>query len=105
MEIKGKIIKVLPARSGESERGKWTVQSFVVETEGMYPKRMVAEVSGEERIARFGLAEGRKVTVFFDINAREYEGRWFNQVRAYDVRGAEDEMFPTLNPTEAAKLI
>lgn len=85
MEITGKITYVLPERSGTSARGEWKAQSFVVETKDQYPRKMVFDVFGAERLQRFNIKSGDEVTVFFDIDAHEYQGRWFNNIRAYDV--------------------
>lgn len=85
MEITGKIIYVLPERSGTSARGEWKAQSFVVETEDNYPRKMVFDVFGAERLQTFNIKVGDKVKVSFDIDAHEYQGRWFNNIRAYDV--------------------
>lgn len=86
MEITGKITYVLPERSGTSARGEWKAQSFVVETKDQYPRKMVFDVFGAERLQRFNIKSGDEVTVFFDIDAHEYQGRWFNNIRAYDVQ-------------------
>ena len=86
MEITGKIIRVLPERSGTSARGEWKAQSFVVETRDQYPRKMVFDVFGAERLQRFNIKSGDEVTVFFDIDAHEYQGRWFNNIRAFDVQ-------------------
>ena len=85
MEITGKITYVLPERSGTSARGEWKAQSFVVETKDQYPRKMVFDVFGAERLQRFNIKVGDEVTVSFDIAAHEYQGRWFNNIRAYDV--------------------
>ncbi len=47
---------------------------------------MVFDVFGAERLQRFNIKSGDEVTVFFDIDAHEYQGRWFNNIRAFDVR-------------------
>lgn len=85
MELLGRIIAVLPERSGTSARGEWKAQSFVVETEDNYPRKMVFDVFGAERLQTFNIKVGDKVKVSFDIDAHEYQGRWFNNIRAYDV--------------------
>lgn len=76
----------MPERSGVSARGEWKSQSFVVETHDAYPRKMVFDVFGADRLARFNIQVGQEVTVSFDIDAHEYNGRWFNNIRAYDVR-------------------
>ena len=88
MEIQGKIISALPERSGTSQRtgNVWKVQEFVVETHDQYPKKMAFEVFGEDRLQRFNIQVGQEVNIAFDIDAHEYNGRWFNSIRAYDVR-------------------
>lgn len=87
MEIQGKIIAVLQPREGTSAKGTaWKVQEFVMEVPGQYPKKMVFEVFGQDRLDRFNIQVGQEVNVAFDIDAREWNGRWFNSVRAYDVK-------------------
>ena len=84
-EITGKIIAVLPTKSGTSARGtQWSSQTAVIETHEQYPKRVAFDVLGD-RIAEFNLQVGEEVTVSFDINAREYNGKWFNSVNAWNV--------------------
>lgn len=85
MEITGRIIEVLPERSGMSARGEWKSQSFVIETHDQYPRKMVFDVFGAERLQRFNIKGNDEVKVFFDIEARQYQDRWFNNIRAYDV--------------------
>ena len=86
MELQGNVIAVLPARSGVSARGEWKSQSFVIETHDSFPRKMVFDVFGEERLSRFNIQLGQEVNVSFDIDAHEYNGRWFNNIRAFDVR-------------------
>ena len=90
MELQGKIIAALPQRSGDSKRNpgeKWVSQEFVLETmDSQYPRKMVFDVFGSDRLQRFNIQVGQMVTVSFDIDAREYNGRWFNSIRAFDVR-------------------
>ena len=86
MELQGKVIAVLPARSGVSARGEWKSQSFVIETHDSFPRKMVFDVFGEERLTCFNIQLGQEVNVSFDIDAHEYNGRWFNNIRAFDVR-------------------
>lgn len=89
MEIQGRIIAVMPERSGTSARGEWKVQEYVLETMGtQYPRKMAFEVFGADRIQRFNIQPGQDVLVAFDIDAREYNGRWYNSIRAFDVRPA-----------------
>lgn len=86
MELQGKVIAVLPERSGISARGEWKCQTYVIETQEQYPKKMVFDVFGADRIVNFGIQVGMVVDVSFDIDAHEYQGRYFNQIRAWDVK-------------------
>lgn len=97
MDLQGKIINVLPERSGISQRGtEWKVQEFVIETHEQYPKKMVFEVFGADRLQRFNIQIGQEVLVAFDIDAREWNGRWFNSIRAYDVRQVDPAQYSAI---------
>ena len=85
MEMTGIVIAVLPERSGVSQRGEWKSQSFVIETQEQYPKKMAFDVFGADRIAQFNIQGGELITVQFDIDAHECQGRWFNSIRAWNV--------------------
>ena len=103
MEITGKIIAVLPANSGTSARtgNPWMSQTYVIETQGQYPKKLAFDVFGEERIKQFNIQQGEELTVRFDFDAHEYNGRWFNQIRAFNVEkiGQQTTQQPTTQPT------
>ncbi len=87
MELTGRIIAVLAAQSGVSARtgNTWMSQDYVIEVPGQYPKRCVFRVFGEDRIKQFNIQMNEDVTIQFDIDAHEYQGRWFNDIRAYNV--------------------
>jgi hypothetical protein len=87
MDIQGKIITALEPRSGKSNRtgNNWKSQDFVIETHEQYPKKCVFTVFGEDRLNQFALKVGDEVTVSIDIDAHEYNGRWFNDIRAWRV--------------------
>lgn len=87
MELTGKIIAVLPERGGTSSRtgSEWKLGSYVLETMDQYPRKMVFEVFGADRLAQFNIQLGEVMTVFFDIDAHEYQGRWYNGIRAFRV--------------------
>lgn len=102
MDLQGKIIAALPERTGVSARGEWKVQSFVVETHDAYPKKMVFEVFGADRLARFNIQVGQEVMVSFDIDAHEYQGRWYNSIRAFDVRLVDPSTVGVQSPAPSA---
>ncbi len=99
MEIKGKIIVVLPERGGVSQAGKeWMTQEYVLETEDRYPRKMLFSVFGAERIAQFNIQLGEKLTVMFDIDSKEYNGRWYNSITAWKVERENQQPVATEDP-------
>ena len=87
MELTGRIIAVLPAQSGVSARtgNNWMSQDYVIEVPGQFPRKCLFRIFGEDRIKQFNIQQGEDLTVQFDIDAHEFNGRWFNDIRAYNV--------------------
>ena len=86
MELTGRIIAVMEPRSGVSARtgNAWMTQEYVLEVPGQYPKRCVFNLFGEDRIKQFNIQNGDDLTIQFDIDAREYQGRWSQPMRNTD---------------------
>lgn len=84
MEISGKIIAVLPLVSGEGRNGLWRSQDYVLETADQYPKKVCFNLFND-RIDQFPVAIDDVVTVSFDIESREYNGKWYTTIRAWKV--------------------
>lgn len=87
MDVVGKIIAALPPKSGTSQStGKpWQVNAYVLQTNEQTPKNIAFDVFGAERVEQYNLKVGDMVTVSIDIDAHEYNGRWYNQIRAWNV--------------------
>lgn len=87
MELTGKLIAAMPTQSGVSQRSgnSWMSREYVIEVPGQYPKKCCFKVFGEDRLKQFNLRKDETVTVQFDIDAHEYNGRWFNEIQAYNV--------------------
>ena len=111
MELAGKVIAVLEPRGGVSKSGnEWKVQEYVIETHDQYPRRMCFDVFGADKIQQFNIQVGEELNVFFDIDAREWQGRWFNSIRAWKVERVSaaqqmppmDAPFPPRNAAPAA---
>ena len=99
MEITGKIIAVLPERGGVSKTGnEWKMQEYVLETHEQYPRKMCFNVFGADKISQFNIQAGEEMTVSFDINAREYQGRWYNDIRAWRVERGTPAPAPEYAP-------
>lgn len=100
MELTGKIIAVMPSKSGVSPRtgNAWMTQEYVIEVPGQYPKKCMFTIFGEDRIKQFNIQSGDDITIQFDIDAREFNGRWYNDVRAYNVLRAANQQPATNSP-------
>lgn len=87
MQIQGNIVKVFEPRSGTSSSGKqWSSLDFVVEVPGQYPRRIALNIFGEERIKTLAPKVGEvNVVVDFDIDAHEYNGRFYNEIKAWNI--------------------
>lgn len=88
MDLTGKVIKVLgvqefTSRKPEKQGVVYKRFSFVLETQSQYPKKTVFTVMGEDRWNQMGIVVGGEYQVSFDIDAREYNGRWYNDVSAW----------------------
>lgn len=104
MEAHGKIIAILPAQSGVSQRtgNGWMTQMFVLETSEQYPKKIPFEVFGEDRIKQFNIVQGEELTIHFDVDGSEWNGKWFAKIRCYNVtRGTSQQPAPSPAPTAA----
>lgn len=87
MDINGRVIQVLPEQSGEGKNGTWRKQDFVIETESQYPKKICFTVWGDKINPQL-MQEGNQLNVSFDIESREYNGRWYTDVKAWKMEMA-----------------
>ena len=87
MELIGKAIAALPVKSGVSQRTgeQWQSREYVIETQEQYPKKICFEVFGTVKLKEFNIRNNDLIKVYFDITAREYNGKWYNSVRAWKV--------------------
>ena len=102
MELTGKIIVVQEAKSGTSSKtgNPWMMQEYVIEVPGQYPRHCAFTVFGEDRIKQLNIQMGEDLTVQFDIDAREYNAKWYNDFRAYNVIRGQQIPQP-VQPTKA----
>ncbi len=84
MEVKGRIIQLLPLQTGTGKKGQWKKQEFILETQAQYPKKICFSVWGD-KVDQYKLSEGDVVTAAIDIESREYNGRWYTEVRAWKI--------------------
>ena len=82
MEISGKLIKILQEVRGESQRGPWVRGGFVIETDGEYPRQVAFTTFGEDRLAMVAsIPINSPVIVTFTPESREYQERWYTDLR------------------------
>jgi hypothetical protein len=102
MEIKGIVEHILPEQGGTSKANgnSWRKQEFVIKTEGNYPKSICFALWGD-KIDQAGLKPGEMINVSFDAESREYNGRWYTELKAYRV-SKEGEFNPSSAPPPPA---
>lgn len=84
MEIEGTIVFDLPMQEGVSRAGKpWKKKEWVLEQQGMYPRKVKFTVFGETRVAEMNFEVGKAYRVSVDLESREFNGRWYTDVNAY----------------------
>ena len=94
MEISGKIIELLTVKTGQSANGEWRKQEYILETETQYPKKICFMAWGD-KIDQFNIVQGETLEVSVDLESREYNGRWYTDVKAWKVsRDGADKSSP-----------
>lgn len=88
MEISGKVIAVLEPQTFVSQRNgnTYVTNVFVIETSGQYPKKIAFKVLGADRFSQMGIVLGHTYNVSFDVDSREWNGRWFTDCVAWRVQ-------------------
>lgn len=85
LEITGKLYKVLTEQTGSGKNGNWVKQEFVIETTEQYPKKICCSAWGDKVASLKGLQAGDMIKVSFNIESREYNERWYTDVRAWKI--------------------
>ena len=87
MQLTAKLVQVLPLQTGAGKNGQWKKQDIIVETEGQYPKKVCVSIWGD-KINEQHLKVGSMLNISFDVESREYNGRWYTDVKAWRVEPA-----------------
>ena len=93
MNITGKIIDLMPLQTGMSKNGQWRKQDIVIETEGQYPKKVCVSIWGD-KINESHLVIGNILDISFELESREFNGKWYTDVKAWKISLSEK----TANP-------
>ena len=104
-EISGKISTIVDKVSGQSKNGnEWVKQEFVIETDGQYPKKVCFSLWGDKINVLENLNEGTPVKVSFDPESREYNGRWYTDLRAWKIDTANTTTATPPTPNTADEI-
>ncbi len=90
MDISGKLIQLLSAQTGNGKNGQWKKQEFILETGDTYPKKVCIAVWGD-KIDMNSFKTGDALDVSFDVESREYNGKWYTDVKAWKVNTARQK--------------
>jgi hypothetical protein len=84
MEVKGKVLQMLPLQSGMGKKGPWKKQEFILETQSQYPKKICLSIWGD-KVDQYNVSVGEILNVSVDLESREYNGRWYTEARAWKI--------------------
>jgi Domain of unknown function (DUF3127) len=87
MQLTAKLTQLLPLQTGTGKNGQWKKQDIIVETDGTYPKKVCISIWGD-KINESVLKIGSQLSISFDVESREYNGRWYTDVKAWKIEPA-----------------
>lgn len=84
MNISGKVVQILPLQQGTSKAGNpWQRQEFILDQGGQYPRKVCISLFGDN-VAKIPQV-GQVVMVSVDIDSREFNGRWYTEIKAWNI--------------------
>ena len=99
LEITGKLMQVLPEQTGTGKNGTWVKQEFVLGTEEQFPRRICFSLWGDKVQALKSFQPGTAMKVSFNLESREYNGRWYTDARAWKIESMESSEAPSSEET------
>ena len=87
MQVTARLIQMLPLQTGNGKNGPWKKQDIIVETTAQYPKKICISIWGD-KINPSVLQDGAMLNISFDVESREYNGRWYTDVKAWKIESA-----------------
>ena len=100
MELKAKLVSHLQGKQGETTKGKWFKDEVIFETLETYPKTVRVTFFGKEPNNINDVAAGSEVKLFLNLESREYQGRWYDEIKAWKF----EVLSGTTKPTTANKI-
>lgn len=95
MDITGTVIAILPEQRFNGKNGEVVKNQFVIEHGGQYKKKAVFSVLGEDKWKQMNVVQGADVQVSFDVDAREWNGKWFGELLAWRVQNINGQQQQT----------
>lgn len=102
MELTGKIIALLPLQTGMGKNGPWKKQEYIIETGEKIARKVCFSLWGD-KIDQFQVGQGDEVEVMFDLESREYNGRWYTELKAWKVVRKGNRMVAEEPPADIAE--
>lgn len=84
MELKAQFVKALPEKSGTGSNGTWVAVEFVVKIDGPFPKEVALELFNKSDLLD-GIKPGETITVHFEPESKEYQGKYYTKLRCYSI--------------------
>jgi hypothetical protein len=84
MQLTARLINVLPLQTGTGKNGQWRKQDIIVETDGQYPKKVCIAIWGD-KINESQLQIGNQFKIDFDVESREFNGKWYTDCKAWKI--------------------
>lgn len=104
IQVKGTVIQILKPESGISKAGKeWKKQEFVIETNEQFPKKVCFTLFGDKSSLLDGITEGAEVEVFFSVESRDFNGKWFHNINAWKIETASSATAAKSYPPEFSR--
>ncbi|ARM31106.1 DUF3127 domain-containing protein [Prosthecochloris sp. HL-130-GSB] len=89
MDVTGRIIEILPPKTGAGKNGTWKKQEVILETDGQYPKKICFSFWGDKADNNL-LQNGNSVKISFNLESREFNGKWYTEAKGWRVEPADN---------------
>lgn len=93
LEIKGSLFQLLEQKMGTGTKGEWLIQTFLIETSGQYPKKVLFEAWNDQAKQVQTMSVGSGLTVSFEPEASEYNGKWYGKLKAWKIVNESGQSF------------
>jgi hypothetical protein len=96
LDVKGKLVQVLPVQTGTSKAGnEWSKQEFVIETDEQFPKKVCFTLFGDKVSLISGFSAGEEIEVAFNLESREFSGKWYHNINAWRITRPSSNAAPS----------